>query len=646
MSERKSIPLSVKREILIECGHRCAVCGTPTPLENAHIIPWHKTKDNCAENLICLCANCHERSHKEKWDKKTLQEYKQRPWVLRKYDHVPVSKPETSILQLTIDIEFEKFDDKEQRYLKHALAGFLGISPDDVKILDVTPGSAIVNIEIPLDKIKDLTESLAKKDDYLAKFLYPLTIIEFRKSEIFDAATYKPVTKKLFHVPHKRNVYFTGRQEYIDRLHDQLNKEKISAISQKQAVCGLGGIGKTQIAVEYAYRYKDDYTAVFWVKSETKSDIDSSLVEIAGKLNLPEKDQSDQLLIVNAALKWFEENNNWLLIFDNADEKETLKILNDYIPSNETGNVIVTSRADNFHKIKITHPLKIDKLDPDEAFEMLRKHTGFDAEMPEIKQAAEKLVKELGYFPLAISQAAAYICAKKVSLSDYLDSYRKKGLVLLEEAPKDMDAYEETVLTTWSLNFDEIEKKSEASAELLKLFAFLNPDEIPCEILTMGYTELGPVIAAALGGVEDEKTKLHEALAPLTEYSLIEIDADNKIISIHRLVQDVIKSRMNGDEKRDWAERIVNAFVEVYPEPEFENWGICERLHSNAQIVFEIIIDYKIENEKSGFILNQISRYSNGRGLYNEGITFMQRAIEIGKKTIGEEHPNYATRLN
>ncbi len=81
--KRPRIPSEIEREIMIECGRRCAVCGTPTPLERAHIVPWHKSHQHKAEDLLCLCANCHERSHKEKWGEKELREYKHNPWIVR-----------------------------------------------------------------------------------------------------------------------------------------------------------------------------------------------------------------------------------------------------------------------------------------------------------------------------------------------------------------------------------------------------------------------------------------------------------------------------------------------------------------------------------------------------------------------------------
>jgi type I restriction enzyme R subunit len=99
MPNRPSIPAEIEREILVESGHRCAVCGASCPLERAHIIPWHKSKEHKAEDLICLCASCHERADLEKWGEKILREYKWKPWVLRQFGTNAVStvKVESSI---------------------------------------------------------------------------------------------------------------------------------------------------------------------------------------------------------------------------------------------------------------------------------------------------------------------------------------------------------------------------------------------------------------------------------------------------------------------------------------------------------------------------------------------------------------------
>src|SRR5262245_58706559 len=109
MPNRPPISAAIEREILLECGHRCAVCGDPLPLERAHIIPWHKSKQHKAEDLICLCANCHERADHGNWGEQALREYKENPWVLRRYRMEDgVGEPNTQ-LRVTINIDLESF---------------------------------------------------------------------------------------------------------------------------------------------------------------------------------------------------------------------------------------------------------------------------------------------------------------------------------------------------------------------------------------------------------------------------------------------------------------------------------------------------------------------------------------------------------
>jgi type I restriction enzyme R subunit len=130
MPNRPSIPAEVARKILVESGYRCAVCGAGLPLERAHIVPWRRSREHRAEDLISLCANCHQRADLEEWGERTLREFKQEPWVLRQH-----RMPEhLGTVELTIKLKVEQFDGNSPRLLQYALAGFLQIQPDDVKI--------------------------------------------------------------------------------------------------------------------------------------------------------------------------------------------------------------------------------------------------------------------------------------------------------------------------------------------------------------------------------------------------------------------------------------------------------------------------------------------------------------------------------
>jgi TIR domain len=170
--------------------------------------------------------------------------------------------------------------------------------------------------------------------------------------------TPKP-SQLIWNIPFERNPYFTGRGDILTNLHNALNKGKTAALTQSpQAISGLGGIGKTQTAIEYAYRHHDKYSYVFWVRSETREQLISDFIAIAGLLNLSEKDAQDQGIIVNAVKKWLGANIEWLLILDNADD---LAMAKDFIPSSSKGYVLLTTRAQILGRL--AQRVEIEKMD-------------------------------------------------------------------------------------------------------------------------------------------------------------------------------------------------------------------------------------------------------------------------------------------
>jgi hypothetical protein len=145
---RPKIPVDIQRQVLVAAGHRCAVCGDPCPLERAHIIPWHKSKSHAAENLICLCANCHERADLEGWGEKTLRCYRENPWVIKKLLPANPGRSRQAVT-LKLNLSYDGFDPQKQRLFRYAVAGWLEVSPEDVTILAVEPGSVILTVAVP-----------------------------------------------------------------------------------------------------------------------------------------------------------------------------------------------------------------------------------------------------------------------------------------------------------------------------------------------------------------------------------------------------------------------------------------------------------------------------------------------------------------
>ncbi len=181
-ASRPRIPREVERQVLTEAGHRCAVCGESCPVERAHIVPWRRVKEHTAENLICLCANCHRRADAEKWGAKTLQVYKLKPWVLRKgIDRAKICSRSKVEIKLALDLD--EFDENYRRLLVHGLAGFLGISPDDVQIVSVGHGSVKVVLELPSVDALILERAFRGQNETFDLFLGTLPVSEVRLEE-------------------------------------------------------------------------------------------------------------------------------------------------------------------------------------------------------------------------------------------------------------------------------------------------------------------------------------------------------------------------------------------------------------------------------------------------------------------------------
>ncbi|HZI56572.1 MAG TPA: FxSxx-COOH system tetratricopeptide repeat protein, partial [Verrucomicrobiae bacterium] len=447
-------------------------------------------------------------------------------------------------------------------------------------------------------------------------------------------------TSKPWNVPHARNDAFTGREKILSDLRADLTKKG------KQALSGLGGVGKTQIAVEYAYRHKDDYTAVFWSFADTEQSVRGGFTEIAAQLNLPEKDANEQAVVTEAVRRWLEENPGWLLVLDNADDPAMVKA---FLPQQSKGHILLTSRAHAFDALGIFAPREVDVLSPGEAraFLLLRTGKDADAKAPE----ADALAKELGYLPLALEQAAAYLVARSAGFASYREGFKKQRQKLLNQQGPVLgnDAkgqQKRTVATTWAVNFSDVEKNSPASAELLRLSAFLAPDAIPLELLLDGAKKMPEVLAEKLAEAADNPLVVDELLRPLLRYSLVRRDEEKRAYSIHPLVQEVVREGLNKEDQRSWAERAVRTVNLSFPNLEFENWPACDRLLPHALACAGFIGIYSIELEEAGRLLNQAGYYLNERAEYAQAELLLRRALSVSEKALGPEAPNIATSLN
>jgi len=478
--------------------------------------------------------------------------------------------------------------------------------------------------------------------------LFPRKVKPKSDSEITDKNEPVSACSKT-NIPYSENKFFTGRLKKIEELHNALKSNKSAAISQPQAISGLGGIGKTQTAVKYAYQYWSEYKFILWANADSYETLILDFVAIANMLNLPNKDAKEQNLVITSVKLWLETVGEWLLIFDNADKPE---LIEDFFPLKPKGHILVTSRAQIFQNLNIITPVELNKLKPDESVQFLLKRTGRkDVERAEY-DAIKQLAKEFDYLPLAMEQAGAYIFQRKSSFQDYLSSYHARGLKLLEQSPPvagrdtKIDKNKKTVATTWSLNFEQVEKASPEAADLLYASAFLSHDNIPFEIISNGALELGPALSSSLKNIKTDPVIIEDILDPLTKFSLIHRNPGKKMYNIHRMVQVVLRDRIDETNQKMWCERVLKAVNCAFPEVEFSNWNTCDILLPHAKACSGLIDKYGFENAKAANLLNGAGCYLRVRARFEEAHPFFIRALEIREKIFKPEREEIAESLN
>ena len=446
-----------------------------------------------------------------------------------------------------------------------------------------------------------------------------------------------------FNVPHPRNPVFTGREELLGDLREVLSRDGPAALSQPQAMSGLGGIGKTQAAVEYAYRYRDEYRAVLWSGAEARDALVSGFAAVARLLELPERDEQDLAVVVKAVKRWLETHREWLLILDNAED---LNILGDFMPPNSAGHLLLTTRLRATGTI--AQRVELTKMEPSEGSLFLLRRAKIiegDAALEDASEAdrglAAEILEEVDGLPLALDQAGAFIEETPSSLAEYLELYRAGGATLRAKRGE-LAGDHDSVTVTFSLAFEQVSKKSAAAADLVRLCAFLAPDAIPEEIFREGAEHLGE----DLGGAAAEPLQFIEALEMAGRFSLVGRNPGDKTLDMHRLVQAVVRDAMDAETRRLWAERAVNALNETFPRPEYRNWAQCERLRSHGLAAAEFLKSQRIDSEASAELLGKLGRYLFDRALYQEAEPLLQCSLAIKERTLGLDHPSVATTLN
>jgi tetratricopeptide (TPR) repeat protein len=427
-----------------------------------------------------------------------------------------------------------------------------------------------------------------------------------------------------------------GRDEELVKLHQRLNE------GQRVSLTGLGGVGKTRLAQAYASKRREDYpNGVFWLRGDTPSGLVGDFAALAARHVLPEANERDKGLVVAAVQRWLraEPNQHWLLVVDNLEE-EAFETLNDLV-DNQPGAVLVTSRFPRWGSA-----VELGVLSLPQSVDFLAQRTGQADTV-----AAEATAEELGRLPLALEQAAAYMIETGESLAGYRKRLAKNPAHLLDWLPAlpAEAAQIRAVARTWTASFDRVQEASAAAADLLRLCAFLGPDEIPVDLLVDGTSAIqGPlgIAIAADGG-------LNAAIAVLLRYSLMyrqtaqtsPIGVDS--LNVHRLVQAVVRSSIKSSMQEQWADTAWRVLREAIPADTGQPpaWQKC------AQLLPHVLAMSKVEAPTTelramSLVLNETAIYLHARAEYSAAQSLFEGALGIHERLLGPDHPQTATILN
>jgi tetratricopeptide (TPR) repeat protein len=434
-------------------------------------------------------------------------------------------------------------------------------------------------------------------------------------------------TSVIWDVPHERNPHFVGREGLLAEAW-----QRMVGGDRVQVLYGLGGVGKTQAAIEYAYRRRDDYTLIWWVPAQSESAVLTAYAKLAHRLGDRLSPKAAPALVVELITGMLA-GHRPLLIFDGAPDAAFLRPL---LPGNAGGHVLVTSRSPNWGGVAHTRPVRV--LDREESVAFLRERTG----LADPDRDGERLAQSLGDLPLALEQAAAVIQQGKLSFSGYLRRFESQWAVMLGEGLRAVD-YPQSIAMTWSLAFHAVEEAAPAAADLLNLVAFLNSDDVPFSLLRDGAYHL----PASLQDLVAEPPRWGAALAALLDYSLVEVDG-RRGFGTHRLVATVTRDRMDATRQQLWCTVAVTLLAAVFKfnSADVTSWEACGALLPHVLEATAHAERLDVAIDKATQLLNDAGRYLLKRAQFQDARQVLERAMALCVRAVGPTDPKVSAIAN
>lgn len=424
---------------------------------------------------------------------------------------------------------------------------------------------------------------------------------------------------RIWNVPN-RNIDFTGRKTVLDVLHRDLSGEG-RAVVVAQALYGLGGVGKTQVALEYAHRFKDDYDVIWWINAEQPQAISLGFAELAARLGIQASDDAAEAAA--AALEQLRRSavGRWLVIFDNAEDPADL---GPFLPTGP-GHVIITSR--NHAWTHYAEPIELDVFSRAESVAHLIDH------VPELDAGdARRISAAVGDLPLAVEQAAAWLAETGMPAAPYIERLEREATSAL--SLNKAFGYAMPVVAAWNLSFGRLEERSPAAVQLLQILAFCSPESISTTLL------YGDEICTSLLPFDEtlhEKLMLGRVIQEVSRLALVKVDQGSHTVQIHRLVQAVIRSQMTEQQQIGARHTVHRMLVGARPQGQAD-----DPLYWSAYDVIWPHLDpaqaEECDHDETRELLIGWVRYQRMRGELQSGLTLARRLEGRWASQLGADH--------
>ncbi|WP_246059500.1 FxSxx-COOH system tetratricopeptide repeat protein [Herbidospora galbida] len=419
-----------------------------------------------------------------------------------------------------------------------------------------------------------------------------------------------------------RNRNFTGRESLLHQLREG-TRSVTAVIPLPQALQGYGGVGKTHLAIEYAYRYRSHYDLIWWIPADQYYLVSSALAAMAPHLGLTPASVvgvEEAADAVREALEQGAPYNNWLLIFDNAEDARIEK----FIPRGP-GHVIITSRDPNWDDQ--FRSLQVDVFSREESIEFLTKRLGSRI----TREEAFRLADKLGDLPLALEQVGALQRRSTMTVDDYIELLDKQTARLLDtDRAKD---YPLTMTAAWRVSMSLLEERLPIALNLLRCCAFFGPDPIPLDVYRRGNKANAPSLEKLLA----DPIMFDKSVKELSRYALIRSDPDNRTIQVHRLIQALLRADLDEERQTQHRAEVHRLLAGSAPQVPDDNskWGDFADLVPHvgpSQLLGSS------EPEVREFALNVV-RYLYSSGNYPSALELVDTFINDWGKS-RENHPD------